>query len=90
MKTQISMQPRAKKFIVKIELDLEKVRDIEWALKQAAQGIMSGKQEFSKAIGNSIFSVKCDFEPASDYIEKKIDGEWYRVYPSAMNKKLPK
>lgn len=80
--------PRPKKrFLVSIELDLEQVRDIEWALRQATQGILDGQEEFSKGVGDSIFTVKCHFEPTPDYVEKKINDEWCRVYQSAMNKK---
>ena len=80
------MQPPKKKFLVTIELDLEKVKDIEWALKQATQAILNGNQEFSTAIGDSKFTLKCRFEPSTDYSEKKINDEWYRVYPSSMTK----
>lgn len=86
MKTQISMQPPKKKFLVTIELDLEKVKDIEWALKQATQAILNGNQEFSTQIGDSKFTLNCQFEPETDYSEKKINDKWYRVYPSSMNK----
>jgi hypothetical protein len=71
---------KRKRVRLTIELDLDKLEDMELCLKYARRQLLEGVPYVEDVIGvNTYYKASLDFVNGADFREEEIDGKIYRV-----------
>jgi hypothetical protein len=71
---------KRKRIKLTIELDLDKLEDMELCLKYARRQLLEGVPYVEDVIGvNTYYKASLDFVNNADFREEEIDGKIYRV-----------
>lgn len=82
MKIEIKAQRNKKTKRVTMEIEVKDLKDLHVITWQMVNNLINGVEYYQNEWKSNKYWCQMEFVQKSDFIEKQIDGKYYRIYKS--------